>query len=227
MFGDPYNYRTTTLTFEVVGFKRSYHDIMGRPWYENFMAIPNCTYLKLKLSGPHGVITIVSLFGHAYECAVESYELTLEIITSKELTIIREQLVENAPNSMKSARSFNQRRTSKKSSLTMKTPTKRWCASAHRFSTSAPVNFLYVNKDIFVWKPSNMLGILREVVEHSLKIRVDSKPVKELMHHFNEEKYRAISEDITKLLVARFIKEVYHPNWLANLVVVQKMNVKW
>lgn len=88
MFGDPFNYRTETLTFEVVGFKRSYHAIMRQPWYVNFMAIPDYTNLKLKLSGPHGVITIESLFEHAYECAVESYELTLEVIASKELTII-------------------------------------------------------------------------------------------------------------------------------------------
>ena len=28
-FGDPSNYRTMTLTFEVVGFHRTYHAIMG------------------------------------------------------------------------------------------------------------------------------------------------------------------------------------------------------
>ena len=67
-----------------------------------------------------------------------------------------------------------------------------------------------------------MLSILREVTEHALKIRPGSKPVKQRLHRFNEEKRRAISEEIAKLLVARFIKEVYHPEWLANPVLVQK-----
>jgi len=40
------------------------------------------------------------------------------------------------------------------------------------------VGFLDANKDIFTWKPSDMPGILREVVEHALKIRLGSKPVK-------------------------------------------------
>jgi hypothetical protein len=60
--GDPSNYRTETLTFEVVGFHGSYHAILGRPCYTKFMAIPNYMYLKLKMSGPHRVITVGSSF---------------------------------------------------------------------------------------------------------------------------------------------------------------------
>ena len=56
-FRDPSNYRMETLTFKVVGFHRTYHSILGRPCYAKFMAIPNYTYLKLKMSGPGGVIT--------------------------------------------------------------------------------------------------------------------------------------------------------------------------
>ena len=65
-----------------------------------------------------------------------------------------------------------------------------------------------------------MPGIPREVTEHALKIRLGSKPVKQCLHRFHEEKRRAIYEEIVKLLAARFIKEVYHPEWLANPVLV-------
>ena len=61
-FEDLTNYRTETLTFKVVGFHRTYHAILGRPCYAKFMAIPNYTYLKLKMPGPHGVITIGTSF---------------------------------------------------------------------------------------------------------------------------------------------------------------------
>ena len=67
-----------------------------------------------------------------------------------------------------------------------------------------------------------MLGIPREVAEHALKIRTGSTPVKQRLRRFDEEKRRAIDEEIAKLLVARFIKEVYHPEWLANPIRVQK-----
>ena len=65
-----------------------------------------------------------------------------------------------------------------------------------------------------------MLGIPREVAEHTLKIYPGSKPVKQHLHRFDEEKRRAISEEIAKLLAVGFIKEVYHPEWLANPVLV-------
>jgi len=51
-----------TLTFEVVGFHETYHAILGRPSYTKFMAVPNYTYLKLKMPGPDGVITIGTSF---------------------------------------------------------------------------------------------------------------------------------------------------------------------
>ena len=65
-----------------------------------------------------------------------------------------------------------------------------------------------------------MPDISREVTEHALKIRLGSKAVKQCLCQFDEEKCRAIGEEIAKLLVAGFIKEVYHHKWLANPVLV-------
>jgi hypothetical protein len=72
-----------------------------------------------------------------------------------------------------------------------------------------------------------MPGIPREVVEHALEIRAGSKPMKQRLLHFDEEKCKVIGEEIHKLLEARFIKEVHHPEWLANPVLVKKKSRKW
>jgi len=61
-FADRSNYRTKTLIFDVVGFLGTFHAILGRPCYAKFMAVPNYTYLKLKMLGPCGVITINTSF---------------------------------------------------------------------------------------------------------------------------------------------------------------------
>ena len=71
-----------------------------------------------------------------------------------------------------------------------------------------------------------MPGILREVAEHALKIRPGSKLVKQRLHRFDEGKCRTIGEENAKLLAAKFIKEVYHNEWLANPVLVQKKSEK-
>jgi hypothetical protein len=89
------------------------------------------------------------------------------------------------------------------------------------------VDFLHANADMFVWSPSDMPGILREVTKHSLDIRASSKPVKQRLRRFDEEKHRAIGEEVHKLLAAGFIKEVFHPKWLANPMLVKKKNGRW
>jgi hypothetical protein len=47
------------------------------------------------------------------------------------------------------------------------------------------------------------------------------------MHRFDEEKRRAIGEEVHKLMAAGFIKEVFHPEWLANPVLVRKKGGNW
>jgi len=79
---------------------------------------------------------------------------------------------------------------------------------------------------MFAWSPSDMPDIPREVAEHSLQIRDGSKPVKQRLRRFDEEKRKIIGEEIHKLLMAEFIKEVHHPDWLANPVLVKKKNGK-
>ncbi|XP_066371019.1 uncharacterized protein [Miscanthus floridulus] len=100
------NYRVETLTFEVVGFLGTYHSILGQPCYAKFMAIPNYTYLILKMSGPGGVITISTSFQCAYECKGECCDHAVAIVTSREIAAIRKEVTKEAPDPKQFARSF-------------------------------------------------------------------------------------------------------------------------
>ena len=44
---------------------------------------------------------------------------------------------------------------------------------------------------------------------------------------FAQERDKAIAEEVRKLLETGFIREVYYPDWLANVVMVKKDNGKW
>jgi len=88
------------------------------------------------------------------------------------------------------------------------------------------VDFLRANANMFAWSPWHMPGIPREVAEHSLVIRAGSKLVKQRLRRFDEEKNKIIGEEVHKLLTAGFIKEVHHPDWLANPVLVKKKHGK-
>ena len=95
-----------TLTYEVVRFHGTYHAILGYPCYAKFIAVPNYTYVKLKMLGPYGVITIGTSFQRTYECEVECYDHVAAIITSRELAAIWKEVTEEAPDPKKSTGSF-------------------------------------------------------------------------------------------------------------------------
>jgi hypothetical protein len=73
------------------------------------------------------------------------------------------------------------------------------------------VDFLRANADVFAWSPSDMPGIPRDVAEHSLDIRAGARPVKQPLRRFDEEKRRAIGEEIHKLAGGQ--GEVYGNAW--------------
>ena len=57
-FGDVVHYQRETLSFKVINFQGPYNAIFRRPCYAKFMAVQNYAYLKLKMLGPRGVITV-------------------------------------------------------------------------------------------------------------------------------------------------------------------------
>jgi hypothetical protein len=92
-FGTPDNFRKETLTFEVVGFWGAYHAILGRPFYAKFLAVPNYTYLKMKMLGSKGVITVGSSIEHAFDCDVDCVEHARALALDEVLVANLEKLV--------------------------------------------------------------------------------------------------------------------------------------
>jgi hypothetical protein len=80
--------------------------MLGRPFYAKFMAVPNYTYLKLKMPGPNGVITVSSTYRHAYECDVECVEYTEALAKSKALIADLESLSKEVPDAKRHTGNF-------------------------------------------------------------------------------------------------------------------------
>jgi hypothetical protein len=101
------NFRKEMLTFEVVGFRGAYHAILGRSCYAKFMAVLNYTYLKMKMPGPKGVITVGSSIEHAFDCDVECVEHAEALALDEALVASMEKLVnEDLDSAAKYAGSF-------------------------------------------------------------------------------------------------------------------------
>jgi hypothetical protein len=105
-FGTPSNFHRETLTFKVVGFRGTYHVVLGRLCYAKFIVVPNYTYLKLKMPGPNGVITVGSTYRHAYECNMECMEYAEALAESEALIADLECLSKEVPDAKRHAGNF-------------------------------------------------------------------------------------------------------------------------
>uniref|UniRef100_A0A2N9I3E2 Integrase catalytic domain-containing protein n=1 Tax=Fagus sylvatica TaxID=28930 RepID=A0A2N9I3E2_FAGSY len=80
------------------------------------------------------------------------------------------------------------------------------------------VQFLKENKDVFAWSHEDMPGINPSIISHKLNVDPSLRPIKQKRRVFAPERNNAIMEEVDKLLAANFIREVFYPDWLANVV---------
>uniref|UniRef100_A0A2N9EWG4 Uncharacterized protein n=1 Tax=Fagus sylvatica TaxID=28930 RepID=A0A2N9EWG4_FAGSY len=91
----------------------------------------------------------------------------------------------------------------------------------------ALISFLKSNLDVFAWTHDDMPGIDPTTICHKLNVDPSIRPIKQKRRVFAPDRNQAISDEVEKLLTAGFIREVFYPDWLANVVMVKKANGKW
>jgi hypothetical protein len=84
MFGNQDNCRLENLMFEVVDLDSPYHALLGRPALAKFMASTHVAYLKMKMLGPRGVITIIGDYKRSMACASAGSNLAETLIIAEE-----------------------------------------------------------------------------------------------------------------------------------------------
>ncbi|KAK1698476.1 hypothetical protein QYE76_015173 [Lolium multiflorum] len=200
-FGGRDNCRVENLEFEVVDLDSPYHALLGRPALAAFMASTHTAYLKMKMPAPRGPLTVVGNYKVSMETASAGSNLAESLVIAEE------------KKRMQTAVALAQ--SSKLSLAAM--------SGSLDSPTFKPTN---ETKDI-VLDPAYpertvRIGVPRELAEHSLNVRKDAKPVRQPLRRFAEDRRKIIGEEVTKLLVAGFIVEVTHTEWLANPVLVEK-----
>ena len=58
VFGSPDNFRSERLTFHIAPFRSGYQALLGRMAFARFNAIPHYAFLKIKMPGPCGIISV-------------------------------------------------------------------------------------------------------------------------------------------------------------------------
>ena len=81
-------------------------------------------------------------------------------------------------------------------------------------------------KDVFAWSYKDLKGVDPKVYQHTIPMNKDAKPSRQHSYTYNDTFTKKIKEEIDKLLVAEFIYEIKHTDWLSSIVVVPKNNGK-
>ena len=82
VFGSPDNFRSEELIFDIVPFRSGYHALLGRTAFARFNAVPHYAYLKLKMPGPRGVITVNGNTEHSLCMEEHTAALAVEVQSS-------------------------------------------------------------------------------------------------------------------------------------------------
>jgi hypothetical protein len=72
-----------------------------------------------------------------------------------------------------------------------------------------------------------MPGILREVIDHKLRIDSSFKMIKQKERRYTTERHETIRQVLNRLLEVGFIRLVDYPSWLANPVLIEKSDGSW
>ena len=89
------------------------------------------------------------------------------------------------------------------------------------------IGFLKENVDVFAWDAYDAPRVDPNLICHYLNVNPSSIPKKQPPRRLAKEHADFVKDEVTKLKKAGAIKEVFYPEWLANIVVVKKKTGKW
>ncbi|XP_070662300.1 uncharacterized protein [Malus domestica] len=90
------------------------------------------------------------------------------------------------------------------------------------------LKFLRSNTNVFAWFHRDMTGIDPEVAYHQLNVDPSYPPHRQKQRRFTLERNQIISVEVDRLLEVGFIRDVWCPTWVSNVMVVgKKEKGKW
>ncbi|XP_075665749.1 uncharacterized protein LOC142635490 [Castanea sativa] len=194
--------QTRQLDFLVVDCSSAYNVIIGRPTLNRWKAVTSTYCLKVKFPTEDGVGEVKGDQVLAREC----YQAVVAIKESHTWTIEKEK--EDKAEALEAVE-LVEGETAKMTRIgTALSPEMR----------TKLIQFLRKNQDVFAWSHEDMPGISRQVIQHKLNVDPEKKPVQQRRRVFAPERSQAINDEVNKLLQADFIREVYYPEWVANVV---------
>ncbi|GJY50089.1 reverse transcriptase domain-containing protein [Tanacetum coccineum] len=208
-FGGVGRCRRTIMKFTVIPAPSPYNIILGRPGLKQLRAIPSTIHGMMKFPTPWGVATIVSQTPVVFECRREGKKQTVEppesVKTQDNVSPTEQVLINPA---------FPEQLVVIGKDLSLEGSTQL-------------KNLLKKNIDIFAWEPSDMTGVPKRIIKHSLNANPSVTPVSQKRRVFCSEKSQVVTKEVAEWLKAGIVRPVKYPTWISNPVLVRKADGSW
>jgi hypothetical protein len=203
-----------SVEFMVVDCPSAYNDIIGRPTLNKLRVVTSTYHLLDRFLTEHGIGELKGDQAAARECYFASFGTEMKHQTM----VINEgqKLIE--PTEKLEVIVLDDEKPDKTTNIGTK---------MDRRKRKVIIEFLKDNIVVFAWTHEDMPGINPSVISHKLNVDSSMCPIKQKTRVFALNRNQAISNEVKKILTVGFIREVYYPNWLANVVMVKKSNGKW
>ena len=205
---------TASVEFLVVNCPSAYNVIIGHPTLNKLRAVTSTYHLLVRFPTEHGIGELKGDQAVVRECYFASFRpemkhQTMAINEGQKLVESTEKLEVIVLDDEKPDKTTN------------------IGTKMDERIRKAIIKFLKDNIDIFAWTHEDMPSIDPSVISHKLNVDSSMCPIKQKRRVFAPNRNQAISNEVEKLLTVGFIREIYYPNWLANVVMVKKSNGKW
>jgi hypothetical protein len=187
-FGFVHNTRTEQVVFDIVDMEYPYNAIIGRGTLNAFEAILHPAYLCMKIPSDQGPIAI-----HGSQEAARKAEGNWT--DSKAIHNIDGA---EACEQYKYRRDITEQKVLLGSQLSEE-------------QEKTLIRFLFNNKDVFAWSATDLCGVNRDVIEHSLNVDPSFRPRKQKLRKMSDDKAEGAQNEVKRLPSAGVIREVKYP----------------
>jgi len=202
----------------VVNTHFAYNLLLGKPSLKRLGAVASTKHIKMKLSSLEGrEITIRSNQKDAQKCYESSYNVATISQGGKVSGILEIELSHQprpGPVGDVQEREIKGR--------LFKLGTSMGKELQHEIA-----RMIARHLHVLAWTSADMPGIDPDFLCHKLIMDNRVRPVVQRRRKFNDEKRLNIKIESQKLLNVGHIRKIQYPEWLANMVLVQKTNEKW
>ena len=205
-FGGQENTRTECVTFDIVDLYYPYNAIFGRGFANKFNAAIHIGYLCMKIPPLHGTIIVCDSQKEArnIERAIYKSQHNINSVEAAKSNL------QEPPDMPKGKIDLKDQEETKLVSLEDAVPDRKVTIGDNLSNEEEAelIETLAKNKDVFAWSASDLKGVSRDIIQHSLNINPRIKPRKQRQRKMSEDRILATKAKVQRLLDTNIIREV-------------------